>query len=554
MLGLLAGQHVLVLSIYLISPGLIVQAAGLSAEAGSNAISLTMVGLGLAALLQIRRRGPFGCGLMVLPTAQSVFVPGSLVAARSGGMAAVAALILIAAAVEMALSRFVHRLRGLLPPELSGLIVLVTGLGIAQAGMADVLDVADGLTQGEPGRWLVGLLVAAVTLAIMVSCSVWARGAARSMGAIFGLAGGYAASLAAGLVDPHILRSLGAAPLLRLPQVTPEVPHITPVLLLPALATGLAITLNSIGALTAGQKLAEPDWKRQDMDGLARGLLADGLGAMVTALIGGTGVSASASSVGLAATARASSRAIGAAAAAGFLALSLAPKFALLVLSVPRPVLGAALVFLSCSLLISAIAIISSRLLDARKTFCLGIAFAFAAGTPALAQAGALLPAWSAPVLASPLLAAALVGILLNPVLRLGIRQQVVLEAPPGGLPASAVADFIAEAGRGWGARRDVIAQVQGAIAECLDALIDADLPLAGVRLALGFNELELDARLSWRGAALPLCATRPTKQELLTDDAASARMAGYLISRLATHVSSRDLGEERELRLRFDH
>ncbi|MBV9352182.1 MAG: hypothetical protein JOZ23_11705, partial [Mycobacterium sp.] len=78
-----------------------------------------------------------------------------------------------------------------------------------------------------------------------------------------------------------------------------------------------------------------------------------GSGALVGALIGGAGVSASGSSVGLAANARAISAVIGYAVAGLFLLLALTPKFSVLVLFVPAPVLGAALVYLSCSVLIS---------------------------------------------------------------------------------------------------------------------------------------------------------------------------------------------------------
>ena len=113
---------------------------------------------------------------------------------------------------------------------------------------------------------------------------------------------------------------------------------------------------------------------------------------------------------------------------------------------------------------------------------------------------------------------------------------------------------FIAQAGASWGARRDVIDQVQGPIAECLDTLVDAALSTDGALLTLGFNELAIDARISWRGSPLDLSAERPTKQELLMDDSASARLAGYLVSRLASRVRSRIVNGVAELHLVFDH
>jgi xanthine permease XanP len=548
---MLAFQQVMVLSILLLAPVTVARGAHLPLDQATNFISLTTFALGVGTFLQIRRWGPVGSGLLATPVPTSSWVPGCLIAVRTGGLPMVAGFIVVAALVEIVLSRFLRVLRGVLPAELAGLVVLVTGLGLAQAGMDNVVT---AVTADNGAVWLRTLLVAVGTLAIMVSCSVWARGPISTFGTCFGLVGGYAVGLAAGLADPAALDALTRVPSIRLPTAMAAFPSFDLSLLLPAVITGVAIMLNSTGAMTAAQKLNDADWRRQDLDGLSRGLLADGLGALVSALIGGGGISAAGSSVSLTAAARATSRRIGYVVGVGFLILSLVPRFSLLILTVPQPVMGAVLVFLSCSLMISGVSIMSSRLLDTRKTFTLGIAFAFAVATPALARAGGMLPYWMAPVVVSPLLASALVAILLNPVLRLGIRQQVELEIPAGGLPQEDVAKFITRAGAAWGARRDVIERAQWPIAECLDTLVDAELADGPGRLTLGFNELQLDARISWRGAPLVLSTTPPTKEELLTDDTAGARMAGYLIGRLASRVTSRMVNGMSEVHLRFDH
>jgi xanthine permease XanP len=547
----LATQHVLVLSIFLISPVLVARAARLPLQQAGDFISLTMIAIGIGTLLQVRRWGPIGSGLLAIPTSSSSWVPGCLIAARAGGLPMVAGLILAAASLEVVLSRFLRRLRGVLPTELSGLVVLVTGLGVAQAGMDNIVA---GMTAGDGAKWLQSLLVSVGTLAVMVGVSVWGRGPIRTLGAGLGLVCGSAAAVATGLVDHTFLDAFVHVPLIRLPSIGSVVPSFDMVILLPALITGLAITLNSTGALTAAQKLNDADWNRQDLRGLSGGLLADGLGAIISVLIGGGGICAAGSTVSLTAASRATSRTIGYVISVGLLVLSTVPRFTLAVLTLPPPVIGAILVFLSCSLMISGVTIMSSRLLDTRKTFTLGIAFAFAVTTSALVRATPILPYWMSPVVASPLLASALVAILLNPLLRLGIRQQVELTIPEGGLPQEEVIKFITRAGAAWGARRDVIDRAQGVIAECLDALVDAELAVGAVHLAVGFNELQLDSRISWRGAPLVLANSPPSKQELLTDDGAAARMAGFLIGRLASRVTSRVVNGMAQVDLIFDH
>jgi xanthine permease XanP len=548
---MLAFQQVMVLSILLLAPVTVARGGHLPLDQAANFISLTTFALGVGTFLQIRRWGPIGSGLLATPVPTSSWVPGCLIAVRAGGLPMVAGFIMVAAVLEIVLSRFLRMLRGVLPAELAGLVVLVTGLGLAQVGMDNVVT---AVTSDNGAFWLRTLLVAVGTLAVMVGCSVWGRGAIGTFGTCFGLVGGYGVGLAAGLVDPAALDALTRVPSFRVPTAMAAFPSFDASLLLPAVITGVAVVLNSTGAMTAAQKLNDADWHRQDLDGLSRGLFADGLGALVSALIGGGGISAAGASVSLTAAARATSRRIGYAVGVGFLILSLVPRFSLLILTVPQPVMGAVLVFLSCSLMISGVSTMSSRLLDTRKTFTLGIAFAFAVATPALARAGGMLPYWMAPVVVSPLLASALVAILLNPVLRLGIRQQVELEIPAGGLPQEDIAKFITRAGGAWGARRDVIERAQGPIAECLDTLVDSDLADGAARLTLGFNELQLDARISWRGAPLVLSTTPPTKEELLIDDRAAARMAGYLIGRLASRVTSRVVNGMSEVRLIFDH
>ena len=161
---------------------MIVRAARLPLSDAENMISLTMIALAAATVLQITRRGPLGSGLLAIPAAQSVYVPGSVIAARTGGLAAVAGLLLVASSLEMVLSRFLVRLRGALPTELSGLIVLVTGLGVAQTGMDNIVNAATAAGTA----WLGVLVVAATTLAIMVGLSVWGRGPVRTLGAIAG--------------------------------------------------------------------------------------------------------------------------------------------------------------------------------------------------------------------------------------------------------------------------------------------------------------------------------------------------------------------------------
>lgn len=546
----LALQHILVTSAQLVVPVLLGQAVGMSAAAESDLISLTMIGIGLSTILQLGRVPQVGSALLVVPLPQSIYLPGSIIAVRAAGLPGLSLLLLIAAVVQLFAAMFLQRLRAVLPTELSGFIVLIAGVATARLGVDSILNVT------APGTfaWYPGPVVGGLTLLVIAGITVWGRGPFRTVGAVAGVILGYLAGSATGLIDPVAMEGLVAAPTLRLPEFAVNLPIWNTNVLLVGVATGLAVTLNSLGALTAAQRLNDADWKRQDLGNISRGVYADVVGSSVTALIGGSGVSSSAAAVGLAASSRVTSLTLGYVIAAGYILLALTPKFAFLVLTVPRPVLGACLIFLSCSLLVGGINIITSRLLDSRKTLTLGISFAVAVATPTIIAASAAMPGWMAPVTASPVLSAALVALPLNLLLRIGVKQQVQLVLPAAGLASQDVADFIARAAAGWGARRDIVLQVQNAILQCLETLTEANLAQGERRLRLSFDELRLDARLSWRGQPFPLGAARPSAEQLLLDDDATVQMASYLIGRLASRVSSSSSGGGSELLLQFDH
>ena len=99
-----------------------------------------------------------------------------------------------------------------------------------------------------------------------------------------------------------------------------------------------------------------------------------------------------------------------------------------------------------------------------------------------------------------------------------------------------------------------MVLQVQDSVLQCLETLTEAGLAQGERRLRLSFDELRLDARLSWRGQPFPLGAARPTAEQLLLDEGATIRMASYLIGRLASRVTSTSSGGQSELLLQFDH
>ena len=535
------------LSIPLLYAVVIATAAGASLDQEINLVSLGMIGSACGGLLQNKRRGPVGSGFLVIPGLSSVHMAGSLVALRLGGMPMVWGLIISIGLLQSVASRFLRVLRFLLPAELAGLSVLLTGVTLGRFGIPDIIG-------GVPSDPLFHqrIVLGCVTLAAMVACSVWGA-RLRLFSAAIGIIGGYAASLALGTAGSDMTQRLAGAPWFRVPRFGVTGLAFSPSLMLPLLVGGAAATLSTIACVTAVQKMNDADWRRQDLPSLAGGVLADGLGAILAALLGGVGQSASPAGVGLSASIQATSRTIAYAVALGFLLLSLFPKFAMLVVLMPQPVIGAALVFNSCALIINGIEIIASRLLDARKTFTLGLAFAAAVASPSIAAAAHGMPEWLVPITESPLFLGVAVALVLNPLLRIGIAQRERLTISADTQAHEVIERFVNECGAHWGARRDVIERAGHVLAEVIDAIRHGDLADGDITLELGFNELRLRIRIAYVGPPLVITQVRPTREEIIAADGAM-RLAGFLVARLASNATSQAIGNLAELRITIDH
>ena len=115
----------------------------------------------------------------------------------------------------------------------------------------------------------------------------------------------------------------------------------------------------------------------------------------------------------------------------------------------PRPVMGAALLFSACFVLISGLQAITSRMLDARRTIVIGLAIASAIAAEIVPDfARDNIPAPLVPVVSSSVVLGTIAALLLNALFRLGQRQRITLTLDPAAADAFAQVDeFFAAAG-----------------------------------------------------------------------------------------------------------
>ena len=244
---------------------------------------------------------------------------------------------LLAGAFEAAFSRVVRYLRVLFPAEVTGLIVAMVGITVIRLAVANFLGLGGDDTVSQPKE----ILVAAFTLATMIGLNIWSKGKLRLFCILIGMAAGYVASYATGILLDSALANVASTSLMAFPLTGHPGWAFDPHLIIPFVVAMLCSSLKSVGDLTTCQKINDAEWKRPNMRNISKGILADSVGCLTAGLLGGVGQSTSSSNIGLSIATGATSRVIAYAVGGLLIFLAFCPKLASVFAIMPAPVMGA---------------------------------------------------------------------------------------------------------------------------------------------------------------------------------------------------------------------
>ena len=542
-------QHVGLVSIFLLVPVLACREAGLPQEKIIDVLSLSMLVMAIGPILQALKRGPIGSGFLCPPIFAAAYLPASLLALSAGGLPLMFGMTVFAGLVEIGLSRLLRPLRPFLPPEVAGFVVAMIGITIGMLGFRNIFS-APAAGEGP----MLPLIVGGLTLAVMVGLNVWTRGAPKLFCALIGMAVGYLAAIALGMITGAELERFQTAPALHLPNLGHLGWSFDAALVGPFAVAAFAATLRAMGDITICQKTNDAEWIRPDMRTISGGAMANGVSTFLAGLLGTIGINTSTSNVGLAAATGVTSRKVALAVGAIYLALALAPKAATIFAIMPGAVVGATLVFASALVFVNGMVIITSRMLDSRRIFVIGLSFMVGATVDVFPSFyRALSPAIQS-LTSSPLVLGTLTALILNLVFRIGVRRRQTLVVGALAFPRQHVHDFMEAQGAAWGARRDVIDRARFSLLQALEAIIENCSPQGRLEVEASFDEFNLDLRVTYTGAALALTDRRPSNEEIMDTDDGHRLLAGFLLKRQADRVQSTSTGSRTTILFHFDH
>jgi len=542
-------QHVGLVCAFLPIPLAIAREAGLPASAVVTLISVSMLALGVASILQSINRGPVGSGLLAPSCFSGAYLAPSLLAVKTGGLSLVLGMTIFGGFIEMALSRLLRYLRPFLPPEIAGFVVVLVGMTVGGLGVRYMLGV------GAPGMVTDrDVLVSGLTLALMVALSVWGRGMPRLFCALLGMIGGYALAAMYGLLTVEDLARSMSASLVGFPAIGSLGWSFDSAFIIPFAVGAVASCLKTVGDLTTAQKINDADWVRPDLTNIGRGTLANGIGSALSGLFGTVGMNTSSANIGVSGATGVTSRVIGYATGGLFILLAFMPKFSGFLAAMPRPVMGAALIFVAAFIFVNGLQIIASRLLDPRRTFVIGLSFIVAIAIDITPEYFRSLPQVLQPLVSSSLVAGMIAAVLLNLVFRIGARKVQRITVSSADPDYVALQQFIEACGAAWGARRDVVMRANQNLQQAIDTIRSTGLARGLLEVEASFDDFDVDVRVAYDGGMLDLPETRPTIDEVIDTAQGERLLAGYMLRQFADHVSTVSRDQRVTILFKFVH
>ncbi len=186
-------QHVLLMSVGWLYIVVIVNAAGGTEAQAQDLMRMSMIAAGLATILQ-GTQGILGSGYLCPLSSSLTYLPSSILAVRTAGFSLLLGMVAFAGATTGILSRMTRHLRILFPPEVTGLMVCMSGLQLIAIGCPRFVGYVGPGSVPHFRTVLIGM----VTLVAMVAATVWNRGKLHVLPLLVGLIFGYGLSLALG--------------------------------------------------------------------------------------------------------------------------------------------------------------------------------------------------------------------------------------------------------------------------------------------------------------------------------------------------------------------
>ncbi len=354
-----------------LTPVIVVRAAGGSEAFLSWAVFAAVAVSGVTTVLQAVRVGRFGAGHVLLMGTSGAFIAVCVTALAEGGPAMLATLVLVSSFFQFLLASRLSLLRRVLTPAVAGTVIMLIPVTV----MPIIFGLLNDVPEGAPA--VAAPLSAFVTVVVIACIALKATGALRLWAPVIGVAAG---SVVAGIFGLYNGALIAEASWIGLPDG--EWPGLDLGFgavfwsLLPAFVfVTLVGAIETIGDAVAIQRVSWRGERAVDFRTVQGAVGADGVGNLLSGLAGTVPNTTYSTSISVTELTGVASRRVGVAIGIIFMALAFLPKALAVVLAVPNPVVAAYATVLLAMLFVVGMKVVVHGDLDYRTGLIVGVSF-----------------------------------------------------------------------------------------------------------------------------------------------------------------------------------
>jgi NCS2 family nucleobase:cation symporter-2 len=375
---------------------------------------MSMFFAGIATLFQTIGFGPVGARLPIVQGTSFAFIPIMIPLVAGKGVEALPALfggVLIGGLFHALLGTFIGRIRFALPPLVTGLVVLMIGLALVQVGIKYAAGGVPAIGKPEFGsaqNWGVALVVIVVTLGF----KFFTRGMLSVGSVLIGIIVGYVVAYTLGMVS---FANVGKAAVFALPD-----PFHFGFEFSMAAVIGFCLmafvsaveTVGDVSGITKGGAGREATDRE-----ISGATYADGFGSAIAGVFGALPNTSFSQNVGLIAMTGVMSRHVVTIGAILLIVCGLIPKAGAVIATVPIEVLGGGVIVMFGMVCSAGVSMLSGVTWNSRNMVIFAVSLGVGLGLQLVPEALQHVPSTPRVLLASGILPAAFLAIILNLIL-----------------------------------------------------------------------------------------------------------------------------------------
>ena len=412
-----AFQHMLASFVGIITPTLIISSALELTQYTPYLISMALFVSGIGTFIQTKRIGLVGSGLVAIQGTSFAFISALLLAGfkvkNSGGsseeiLALLFGLTLAGAFVEVIFSLFVVRLKRIITPLTTGIVITAIGLSLINVGMTDLAGGFNADSFASVTNLTLGLSVLLIIVYLNACNNQWLRLSAIFIGMTLGTSFVW---LNDGLNFSH----LDSLPAIALPQPFAFGIDFDISLFLPVALIYLFSAIETAGDLTANSLFCkQPVSGPLYLSRIKGGILGDGVNSMLAGIFNTFPNTTFGQNNGVIQLTGIASRKVGLYVAGMFVLVGLFPVVGGVLQVIPKPVLGGATLVMFAMVAVGGLKLLANYALDRRSSLVTACSLGMSIGVMMVPHALAELPDWLENILLSPVTSAGLTAIILD--------------------------------------------------------------------------------------------------------------------------------------------